>query len=81
MGFGTALLLALLLGFLILAPKQMYAVLGRVAQAKAQFDKTTRKFKSQITAELEPSPTEVGTLPDWANSPDGNKKLSSRNAL
>jgi Sec-independent protein translocase protein TatA len=55
-GLGTELLLVLLLGFLILGPKQMHALLGRVAHVKAEFDKATRSFKSHLTAET-PSPT------------------------
>jgi Sec-independent protein translocase protein TatA len=55
-GFGTELLLVLLLGFLILGPKQMHAMLGHVARAKAEFDKATRSFKSQLAAELEAPP-------------------------
>jgi Sec-independent protein translocase protein TatA len=48
----------LLLGFLILGPKQMHALLGRVAHVKAEFDKATRSFKSHLTAEAEiPFPT------------------------
>ena len=43
------------MGFLILGPKQMHAMLGRVARAKTEFDKATRAFKSQLTAELEGS--------------------------
>jgi Sec-independent protein translocase protein TatA len=50
---GTELLLVLLLGFLILGPKQMHALLGRVAHAKTEFDKVTRSFKSHLTAEPE----------------------------
>jgi Sec-independent protein translocase protein TatA len=57
-GLGTELLLVLLLGFLILGPKQMHALLGRVAHVKAEFDKATRSFKSHLTDEPEtPSPT------------------------
>ena len=56
MGFGTELLFVILLGFLILGPKQMNAMLGHVARAKAEFDKATRSFKSQLTAELEATP-------------------------
>jgi Sec-independent protein translocase protein TatA len=57
-GLGTELLLVLLLGFLILGPKQMHALLGRVAHAKTAFDKVTRSFKSELTAETEtPVPT------------------------
>ncbi len=54
MGLGTELLLVLLLGFLILGPRQMHALLGRVAHVKAEFDKATRSFKSHLTAEPEP---------------------------
>jgi Sec-independent protein translocase protein TatA len=55
---GTELLLVLLLGFLILGPKQMHALLGRVAHVKAEFDKATRSFKTHLTAKSEtPSPT------------------------
>ena len=53
MGLGTELLLVLLLGFLILGPKQMHALLGRVAHVKIEFDKATRAFRSHLTAEPE----------------------------
>ena len=53
MGFGTELLLVILLGFLLLGPKQMQVMLGHVARAKAEFDKAARGFKSQLTAEVE----------------------------
>ena len=56
MGFGTELLFVLLLGFLILGPKQMHAVLGRVARAKAEVDKIASDLKTQLTAELEATP-------------------------
>jgi Sec-independent protein translocase protein TatA len=55
-GPGTELLLVLLLGFLILGPKQMHGLLGRVAHAKTEFDKVTRSFKSHLTAEPEMPP-------------------------
>jgi Sec-independent protein translocase protein TatA len=56
-GLGTELLLLLLLGFLILGPKQMQGQLGRVARAKTEFDKVTRSFKSHPTAKPEiPAP-------------------------
>jgi Sec-independent protein translocase protein TatA len=64
-GFGTELLLVLLLGFLILGPKQMHAMLRHVARAKTQFDKATRSLKSQLTAELE-SPPEANHEPPRA---------------
>ena len=53
MSFGTELLFVILLGFLILGPKQMQVMLGHVARAKAELDKATRGFKSQLTAEIE----------------------------
>jgi Sec-independent protein translocase protein TatA len=49
-GFGTELLFVILLGFLILGPKQMRVMLGQVARAKAEIEKATRSFKSQLTA-------------------------------
>jgi Sec-independent protein translocase protein TatA len=64
-GFGTELLLVLLLGFLILGPKQMHAMLRHVARAKTQIDKATRSLKSQLTAELE-SPPEANHEPPRA---------------
>ncbi|HXM63528.1 MAG TPA: hypothetical protein VN950_21885 [Terriglobales bacterium] len=62
MGFGTELLLALLLGFLVLGPKQMHAVLGHVARAKIEFDKATRNVKSQLASRLPPPPTEPAAV-------------------
>jgi len=53
MGFGTELLLMLLLGFLLLGPKQMHALLRYVGRATALLDEATRSLKSQLTADLE----------------------------
>jgi Sec-independent protein translocase protein TatA len=55
-GFGTELLFVVLLGFLVLGPKQMHAMLGRMAQAKNEVDKITRGLKTQLTAELKTTP-------------------------
>jgi hypothetical protein len=52
-GLGTELLLLLLLGFLIVGPKQMHGLLGRRAQVKAEFDKATRALKSHLRADPE----------------------------
>jgi Sec-independent protein translocase protein TatA len=54
-GFGTEILIVLLLGFLILGPKQMHAMLGHVARAKAELENATRGIKSQLGAELDAS--------------------------
>jgi Sec-independent protein translocase protein TatA len=56
-GFGTELLFVILLGFLLLGPKQMQVMLGHVARAKAEIEKATRSFKSQLTAENEATPS------------------------
>ncbi len=56
MGLGTGLPLFVALGFLVLGPKRMHAMLGRLANAKAEFDKASRGLKSQITAELSGEP-------------------------
>jgi Sec-independent protein translocase protein TatA len=42
-----------MLGLLVLGPKQLHALLGHVARAKAQFEEASRSFKSQLAAELE----------------------------
>jgi Sec-independent protein translocase protein TatA len=52
-GFGTEILFILALGGLLLGPKRLHTVLGHVARAKAQFEKTTRSLKSQLEEELE----------------------------
>ena len=53
MGLGTEILFILMLGLLVLGPKQLHALLGRVARAKAQFEEASRGFKSQLAAELD----------------------------
>lgn len=56
MGLGTEILFILMLGLLLLGPKQLHTLLGHVARAKAQFEETSRGFKSQLTAELDSTP-------------------------
>ena len=51
MGFG--ILFVLMLGLLILGPKQLHTLLGHVARAKAQFEEASRGFKSQLAEELD----------------------------
>ena len=53
MGFGTEILFILMLGLLVLGPKQLHTLLGHVARAKAQFEEARRGFKSQLAAELD----------------------------
>ena len=58
MGFGTELLFAVVLGFLILGPKRMHAVMGQVARAKTEFQKFSADFKTQLSADLKAAPEE-----------------------
>ena len=53
MGLGTEILFVLMLGLLVLGPKQPHTLLGRVARAKAQFEEASRSFKSQLEAEFD----------------------------
>lgn len=53
MGFGTEILFVLFLGLLVLGPKRMHTMLGRLARAKAQFQEASQGFQSQLSAELD----------------------------
>jgi len=53
MGLGTEILFILMLGLLLLGPKQLHTLLGHVARAKAQFEEASRGLKSQLAAELD----------------------------
>ena len=53
MGLGTEILFVLMLGLLVLGPKQLHTLLGRVARAKAQFEEASRSFKSQLASEFD----------------------------
>jgi Sec-independent protein translocase protein TatA len=57
-GFGTELLLAALLGYLLLGPKRMYSMLRQVARAKSEFEKARHNITSQLSAELNSAPQE-----------------------
>ena len=56
MGFGTELLFAVLLGYLLLGPKRMYSALGQLARAKTELEKVRRNNTSQHTVELNTAP-------------------------
>jgi Sec-independent protein translocase protein TatA len=51
-GFGTEIVFVLVLGLLVLGPKRLHTLLGQLARAKAQLEKASRGFKSQLGAEL-----------------------------
>ncbi len=61
MGFGTEILFILMLGLLVLGPKQLHTLLGHVARAKAQFEEARRGFKSQLAVELDATRQEAET--------------------
>ena len=61
MGFGAEILFVLLLGLLVLGPKRLVTMLGRVARARAQIENATRGFRSQLSAELHGSPMKSNT--------------------
>ena len=53
MGLGAEILFVLMLGLLVLGPKQLHTLLGRVARAKAQFEEASRGLKSQLASEFD----------------------------
>lgn len=56
MGFGTEIVFALMLGFLVLGPKRLHTMLLDAARAKAKFVEASRGFKSELAAELDAEP-------------------------
>ena len=52
-GLGTELLLFCGLGYVLLGPKRLQAVLQSIARAKAEFEKTQRAIKSELATQLE----------------------------
>jgi Sec-independent protein translocase protein TatA len=53
MGLGTEILFILMIGLLVLGPRQMHTLLEHVARAKAQFEEASRGIKFQLAAELD----------------------------
>jgi len=52
-GLGTEILFVLMLGLLVLGPKQLHTLLGLVARAKAQFEEASHGIRSQLVAEFD----------------------------
>lgn len=52
MGFGIEILFVLMLGLLVLGPKRLHTLLGRLARVKFQLEEASHDFKSQLTSEL-----------------------------
>ena len=53
MGFGTEILFILMLGLLVLGPKQLHALFGHVARAKTHFEEQSCGFNYRLAAELD----------------------------
>ena len=68
MGLGAEILFVLMLGLLVLGPKQLHTLLRHVARAKAQFEEANRGFKSQLAAEFDAAHHEgkTETSYEWA---------------
>jgi Sec-independent protein translocase protein TatA len=66
-GLGTEVLFILMLGLLVLGPKQLHTLLGHVARAKAQLEEASRGFKSQLAAELDATPRDKGHVNSSSN--------------
>jgi Sec-independent protein translocase protein TatA len=56
MAFGSEVMLLLGAGFVVLGPKRMQTMLGQIGRAKAQFDKASRSFISDVTSGLDEEP-------------------------
>ena len=55
MAFGSELVLMVGLGFVVLGPKRMHALLGQVARVRSELEKASRGLKSQLSTELHES--------------------------
>ncbi|MBV9623405.1 MAG: twin-arginine translocase TatA/TatE family subunit [Acidobacteria bacterium] len=53
MGLGTELLFIFVLAVVLLGPKRLPEILGRIARAKGHLEKITYSIKSQLEAEIE----------------------------
>jgi Sec-independent protein translocase protein TatA len=51
-GVGTEFMFMVTLGLVVLGPKRLHSMMGRVTRAKAELENATRSLKSQVDAEL-----------------------------
>jgi Sec-independent protein translocase protein TatA len=78
MGFGTEVLLLVVIGFLVLGPKRMQEVVRMVASMKTKLEQTTREIKSQLAAEIEREPDSLNiaqSTPSQESRPDSPAPL------
>jgi Sec-independent protein translocase protein TatA len=52
LGFGTELVLAVGLGFLVLGPKRMHSLLAQLARAKNEWQKMSAGIRKDLSAGL-----------------------------
>ena len=71
MAFGTELILLLGGGFVLLGPKRMQRTLGQIAHAKAQFDKATRGFLSEVTSGRDEKPQSDAGMSEYSEHKEG----------
>ncbi|HWS95924.1 MAG TPA: twin-arginine translocase TatA/TatE family subunit [Candidatus Methylomirabilis sp.] len=55
-GFGGELIFFVALGYVVLGPQRMHAILQKMARAKREFDKVRGEFDSQLSRAM-PSET------------------------
>ena len=47
------------LGYVVLGPKRMHAIVQHIARAKVQFEKTRQEITSQLSTELDAKPKDT----------------------
>jgi hypothetical protein len=58
-GFGTELLLFCGLGYVVLGPQRMHAIVQKIARAKAEFEQMHQEIKSQLAAKPDAEPPDT----------------------
>jgi Sec-independent protein translocase protein TatA len=61
-GLGAGILFGLVLGLLVLGPRQLHMMLVQVARAEAQLENATRGLKSQLATELDAVPEDSKSI-------------------
>jgi Sec-independent protein translocase protein TatA len=62
-GFGTELMLFCGLGYVLLGPRRMHAILRHIAHAKVEFEKTRQQVSTQLSAALDSERTPDRDVP------------------
>lgn len=64
MAFGSEILLLMGAGFVVLGPKRMQSMLGQIGRAKAQFDRASRSFLTEVSSSLDENPCSSERIPE-----------------